>query len=312
MGEIYLLHAGSELIENAIDKSKFKKDIIMINPTINSIFLRGLRRVHIQSNIKSKRIWVDYILNKVNIKNSKENTMIIFDAPIWIENISYIRKKYNNIKIIFWFWNIIKEKTPLAEIKDNCDKVYVFDESEAKKHRLDYHPQFYWIKEQPTELLENDIFFIGRNKGRLSTIESIYMECLSKDFKVNFYVVKDKKNDVSELLDLKNKGLKYSEVLKEIIKSKCILDINQNGQAGLTIRALEALFLKKKLITNNRDLIKYDFYHKENILIIDENNIEIERDFLNSEFVEIDDNIVEKYTTDSWIKELIGESSSPK
>ena len=49
--------------------------------------------------------------------------------------------------------------------------------------------------------------------------------------------------------------------------SRCVLDSAQDGQLGLTIRVLEALGAKKKLITTNEDVINYDFYKPENIYV---------------------------------------------
>jgi hypothetical protein len=303
MNNIYLLHSGSELIVTAIKKSKYCENIKMIDPTLHSNVLKLLRNLHFKSQLKSKKIWVDKLLDNV-IENKKGNVLIIFDAPIWIYNISYIRKKYSEVRIIFWFWNIIKEKYFLKNIKLNCDKVFTFDQNEALNYQLEFHPQFYWEKKSSCEIIDNDIFFVGRNKNRIQILESIYLECKRKSLKVNFHIVKDKKGDKSAYFNLKEEGMSYSNVLCSIRKSKCILDINQPGQSGLTLRALEALFLKKKLISNNRDLIKYDFYNEKNILIIND-KFEINNEFIDGKFVDIDEQIVEKYSVDNWIKDLI-------
>ena len=41
-----------------------------------------------------------------------------------------------------------------------------------------------------------------------------------------------------------------------------VLDSAQDGQLGLTIRVLEAIGAKKKIITTNEDVINYDFYYQ--------------------------------------------------
>ena len=55
------------------------------------------------------------------------------------------------------------------------------------------------------------------------------------------------------------------EMNQLFLNSRCILDSPQAGQLGLTIRVLEALGAKKKLITTNKDIKNYDFYKEENI-----------------------------------------------
>ena len=101
--------------------------------------------------------------------------------------------------------------------------------------------------------------------------------------------------------------MNYADVISMEIKSKCILDIVQPGQRGITWRPLEALFYRKKLITNYKNIKNYDFYRKENIFILGEDNMSIIKSFINSEYVEIPSNIVNKYQWAGWMKNLIGE-----
>ena len=49
-----------------------------------------------------------------------------------------------------------------------------------------------------------------------------------------------------------------SEVMKIFKESRCVLDAPQAGQTGLTIRTIECLGAKRKLITTNKDIVKYD------------------------------------------------------
>ena len=72
----------------------------------------------------------------------------------------------------------------------------------------------------------------------------------------------ENKNEV-----LRNAILRYYEYLKQIENSRIICEVVQKGQSGLTVRALEALFFEKKLITNNESIIEFDFYDSNNIFI---------------------------------------------
>ncbi|QDR82016.1 hypothetical protein [Sporomusa termitida] len=303
---IYILHSGAELIEDAIKHSKYKDRIVPISPKLNSKVLRALRKIHIHSNLKSKKIWVDFLLKNKEPTNSNQNTVIIFDAPIWIKNIEYIVSRFKDFRIVFWFWNIVKDQNTISAIKKSCNNIYTFDKNDAEKHQFKYHPQFTWIdKPVNSSIIENDIFFVGRNKGRLAFLEKIYKICTDKEIKAKFYIVKDDKKDFSKTIELKDEPITYNDVIQEINRSKCILDINQSGQSGLTLRALEALFLKKKLITNNKDLVNYDFFKAENIQFLDEKSFFINRRFIDGKFLDVKSEIVENYTVDHWIETLI-------
>ena len=82
------------------------------------------------------------------------------------------------------------------------------------------------------------------------------------------------------------------EIFKE---SNCILDAPQAGQTGLTIRTIECLGAKRKMITTNKDIKKYDFYNESNILVFD-GKIDKECDFFKNPFIELNEEIYKKYS----------------
>lgn len=103
------------------------------------------------------------------------------------------------------------------------------------------------------------------------------------------------------MIKLISNNISYSEILNNISQSKCLVDIVQDGQEGLTYRPLEALFYNKKLITNNKTITEYDFYKEENIYILGKDARSLKK-FIESDFVPWNEKIVKKYTIENWIK----------
>ena len=71
---------------------------------------------------------------------------------------------------------------------------------------------------------------------------------------------------------LKNKisycgQMPYEENLKRIRKTRCMLEIMQQGGHGYTLRYCEAIAMGKKLATNNPEIEKAPFYKKEFISV---------------------------------------------
>lgn len=99
-------------------------------------------------------------------------------------------------------------------------------------------------------------------------------------------------------------SLKGEEMNAIYSDSRCVLDSAQAGQLGLTIRVLEALGAKKKLITTNEDIINYDFYKPENIYVY-KGRIDLDDPFFEEEYKEVDQEIYEKYSLRNWLKEII-------
>lgn len=309
MNKIYILHSGLDIVEYAISNSKYKERIISVNPKVNSVLFKIKRRLYKMFNLKFENYWFKYIFKNLKIDNDKDNVIILFDHPMWINNLEYIRTKYDKIKIVFWYWNTVIDEKELQFIKSRCDSIFTFDKKDAEKYDLKYSPQFYCFENQNNQIIENkncktDLYFVGLNKNRLPLLEKIYLECENKNIKTKFYVMRDNIYQESKYFKLHKKAISYEEVIKDIKNSKCILDITKEGQTGLTLRVLEALFLRKKLITNNKDLVNYDFYNKNNIFILNENS-KIDVEFINSKYEEVDESIIEKYSVDTWISNLI-------
>ena len=83
--------------------------------------------------------------------------------------------------------------------------------------------------------------------------------------------------------------------------SKCIVDVENPGQHGLTMRSIETLGLRRKFITTNADIINYDFYNPNNILVIDRKNPIVNMSFFDKAYEELPKEIYEKYSLRSWI-----------
>ena len=108
----------------------------------------------------------------------------------------------------------------------------------------------------------------------------------------------------SDCLTLIHEQIPVDNVADKINRSKIIIEIQRKDQVGLSFRVFEALGQKKKFITTNKDIINYDFYHPQNILVIDETTIYIPEDFVNSAYIPISNEILDKYLIKNWTKKL--------
>ena len=110
------------------------------------------------------------------------------------------------------------------------------------------------------------------------------------NYRIEFKIVKNKDEEMP-----------YIEIIENILKSKCIIDINQKGQSGLSLRPLEALFFNKKLLTNNKNIFQSDFYHPSNIFILGMDNLERISKFMTEDNVKLPDSIINKYEINNWM-----------
>ena len=98
----------------------------------------------------------------------------------------------------------------------------------------------------------------------------------------------------------------YPEYLRQLSASRCVVDICQQNQTGLTRRPLEALFYQKKLITNNPHIKEYNFYNPANILILQETpDIRQIKEFMARPMAEIPESIRRQYDINQWIDQFL-------
>lgn len=254
----------------------FKDPIIQKNHTV--INLDSLPKTWL--NLFFKIPFINNILAYIICTTYNRNTeekLFLFG----IGNIQTLARAlhYNSSKNISLFlWNKInpkklKTKLFLSTIKKFKITVYTFDPSDAKKYNFNYTPQIFSsfaieksININNSNEIESDFAFIGYDKGRFKTLKDLSE--LLKNSKFNIKIIKDKTSKDINHHFYTDTPVLYEEYLNIIRKSNCLLELSKSGQSGVTIRILEALYLNKKVITNNKDVINYDFYHVNNILIL--------------------------------------------
>ena len=275
------------ILRRTVDIFLTKYDIVnsCINVNTSNFIYRLFRKLKIPKSIFFAS-W------KKKIKKYKK--VIIFDNTYDEYLTKYIKKKNPQIKIILWYWNSMVEYNNENIAKDDSyiDEIWTYNRFDAKDYGLKYNPQFYSKKIKSVNTnIQNDIIFMGRDKGRKEELINLKDSFNGLNLQTEFIIIEKEKDLIT-----------YDSYIEKVLKSKCILDYGNFESCGLSLRPLEALFLKKKLITNNKDIINYDFYNNNNIFVLGLDNIAKLNDFINSEYIEIDQKIVDYYDFDNWLK----------
>lgn len=279
-----------------------------------NLFGKIIRRICFKLG-KIKNI-LDY--SQLENENFLKSDYVIFFDIFEKEIVDLLREKTKDTKEIFWIWNKIDHKY-INELKKISKNVWTFDKTEAEKTKIKYSSQFYWRKKEEINNDEiYDLYFIGQDKGRAKRIFEIKDLLKKIEFKIIIILNKYRKEGIEYFFKEKNikknyslKNIPYEDVVEDIKKSKVILELTKKEQSGLTLRALEALFFDKKLITDNENIKEYDFYNPNNIFILRNNDkldkkkeIEIEEFFSRKKEI-VDEKIKAKYMIKNWLENLI-------
>lgn len=111
----------------------------------------------------------------------------------------------------------------------------------------------------------------------------------------------DKSFKKFELSKMSFKSLNKSEIISLYNRSNIILDINHPNQTGLTMRTIECIGAKRKMITTNTDVENYSFYNSKNIYILDRKDMIIDENFLITEYQDIDSDTYNLLSIGGWL-----------
>ena len=239
-------------------------------------------------------------------------------------------------KSIYYSWDSFENMRHKGEIGKLFDWRGTFDSVDAKESKLGYElvPLFYSDDfdgaklQQPTEYKYDYVsvsaffpfryrYFKAFKKAnpdkkmclKLYLAPSVYRGKKLKDPKL----VKDLDMDIISF-----EPFKPEDIRDMCRNSKAILDLAHEKQQGLTMRTMETLGIKRKLVTNNIYLRDYEFYNDSNDLILTDlakKAEEAERtgdysafvlpssEWLDKPYVE-NEEVCRKYSIHSWIDKL--------
>jgi hypothetical protein len=276
---------GYELeIKKELENLGFKVNYYDERPK-NDFFTKIFIRLNIKYLIQKK---IDLYYQNIieSIKNKRIDYLFLVNPEtIDLDKIEQIKKQHPEIKVYVYMWDSVKNKKKSMQYLEVSDKFFTFDPNDIiLNNKIKFLPLFYISDYENIAMSKNfeyDISFVGTiHSHRYQVIKSIQ----TKGLKVFYYFYSPSKIlfKMQRLLyknfreinskDISYKSLKKEEILKIIAKSKSVIDIEHPNQKGLTMRTLEMLGAKKKLITTNLNIKEYDFYTPENICVIDRKN----------------------------------------
>lgn len=279
------------------------------------------------------RINKRFLANKINryykriIDSSRgvDYEYILFISPEAITKDSLVRMKstHPRSRFILYMWDSFQNKRRnIDDILQLFDDRFSFDMNDCRlaPHMLTYRPLFFL--NEYAELREEvprdfQLLFIGTIHSDRYKILSRFRSFCDKNGLTYFYYMFMPSKILFYYRSLKDSALRKvgprefryvplrkTEVLALMEKSNVILDIEHPNQSGLTMRTIETLGARRKLITTNERVAEYDFYHPQNILVIDRENIQIDASFFRTPVVKLDPAIYRKYSIDGWISDV--------
>jgi len=285
----------------------------------NDFWTKVFLRLNFKSLIQSKidTYYADILNKSKNI--TYDYVFIIKLETIDKKILEQLKENQKNAIFILYLWDSIQNYKGKEKLLPFFDKAFSFDKTDTVKYNdLDFLPLFY-IPAYKQALVNRDeiiydlCFFGTGHSDRYKTIKEIKTQAKKNNLKVYsflylqskaiFWVRKilNKTMRDAQVSDFSFSSLNQAQLIDKILKSNVIIDIEHQGQVGLTMRTIESIGCQKKLLTTNKSIQEYDFYNENNIYIIDRDNISLNKDFFLTPYQKLDKNMYEKYSLHSWL-----------
>ena len=281
----------------------FRRKISILSRFYNNFFYKPIFKKSLRDKIANKK------MENLFKQKKYDGDILLKISGIRIEEkiLEVLKKKYlimisHHLDSIGGFYS---EENFLIE-KKYFSKISTYDKFDAIKYKIKYLPNFYIKISNKKIICNQDIYTIMSDESRFNFLERIAKELKKSNVIYKFILVLKKKDQLtSNLIFLQNNFIPIDDMFQEFLKSKVILEIQRPENNGYTFRTFDCIGMKKKLITNNKEIINEDFYNPNNILVIDEDNIDIPKEFIDSPYEELPKEIYEKYSLENWIKQLL-------
>ncbi|MEO8517207.1 MAG: hypothetical protein ABI426_10695, partial [Flavobacterium sp.] len=193
------------------------------------------------------------------------------------------------------------------------DEIYSFDQKDIKKYGFKETTNYNYISPtpiHPTKKTKYDVLYIASFDKRMETVLKLKegfkkakatFRIIIVGKKTTLHKLKNKFSSAIADLELRRKRIGQEDLKTLYTETKIVLDIVRDHQVGLSFRVFEAMAFEKKLITNNKNIINYNFYNPNNILVLENDMYTFDPAFFATEYQSLPQEIYKQYTIEHWV-----------
>lgn len=222
--------------------------------------------------------------------------------------LNFIKDNIKLRKVVYW--DSFDKIPKLKETITYFNEYYSFEEEDCIKYNFKKISNFY-IHKSSNVTPAYDAFFFASKDGRLNNVIKLITYLRQKNWNAKALIVAKKTKSKSkqikvEGITITENSTPFSQIYQYADNTKVVIDISHPNQKGLSMRPYECLGLERKLITNNVEIKKYDFYNPNNIFIINDfDNLNIPDSFLNTPYQKLPKAVAEKYHISNWLNFIL-------
>ncbi len=232
-----------------------------------------------------------------------------------------LRERYRAASFRIYQWDSIATFPDQEKINPHFDKIFTFDPVDSEKRKWLYRPLFFKTEEcERSEDKRYDLIFLCSMHTRRMQILIALKELSERYGKKLFayiYVprlqyIKEAVLKRSPLYKGASEALHFASLSMDKTKdiynhTRCFVDYTFPQQNGLSMRTIESLGHRCKLITNNRHVKDTDFYDPANVFIYNPDEFFVPKEFIEEPYKDIDEAVYERYSLEGFLRDILAE-----
>lgn len=302
-------------VRSEIERRGAQVDFLLDRP-FSSPFLKAVTRW--------RRQWVmaaadRYYREHTNLAADYDYVFVVNGQTLSAAVLEKWRSQFKRAKFFLYMWDSFDNREDAIDNLRYFDHVFSFDRHDAQTHSLHFRPLFFssGFENCLDHDIHWDVSFVGTAHTDRFAVASKVARQLGSDIKAYWYLFLQAKWVYwahklinpgfrrAKMKDFRFDPLSKADVQRVFFTSAAVLDIEHPRQTGLTMRTLETLGARRKLITTNSSVQSYDFFSPNNICVIDRHNPILPVDFLQTPYVDVDPAIYERYRLEGWLDEVL-------
>ena len=254
--------------------------LFYVSKPLKNPLLHKIRRVHTSTVATKyfepplKSIWYEKDLMAMIPEDQPFGLIFQISSMLHIglKTLRRIRAKYPKVRFILLLvdsmhassWSMQYAKRYIRDF--GWDLILSFDKSDCEEFGFTYIGMSYYtmLDKDPEAAVENDLYYIGalkKEEERLRDINDTYSWCSGRGVNCAFTVLTGMQDaPLAEGINGIRTPITYEEVIREVQRTNCILELVQKGQSNQTLRYMEAICYNKKLLTNNPGITELPYY----------------------------------------------------
>lgn len=309
-------------ITGALQAQGFEVDYYNDRPKESALF-KGVFRVRPGLVNRTVRDHLNTILEETR-KRVYDLIFVINGKVLDSAFVSELRHRNPRAEAVLYLWDSIQLYPHVLRFASLFDRRYTFDSTDVRVHPdfqllpLFFTHQYRAVGAAHSPMAEFDVVNVcTAHASRYLLMRTLIPELEAANLRIYSYLYLHPLQFAYNRLrvdafaharpgEFRFRPLPVEGHIDVLRRSRAVLDVSHEGQSGLTMRSIETVGARRKLITTNTEVLKYPFYHPTRVLLLDPNaaNASTINDFIKAPQHDILESTRELYGIDSWAQQI--------